>query len=507
MSSLQLTMSSTQNSTHEKDNINFEVEVIKSHEGELYETYDKKAITRLMLKVDAVILVSITFIATFEFLDKNTMGYAAVYGLKTDAKLKGNEYSWLSSIFYYAYLVTQPAVFFILPKVPVAKFASVSLILWGGVIMCMAACHNFGGLAAVRFFLGVLEAGILPTFMIIIGQWYQVKEHAIKSAFFNNSFAGIFGGILSYAIGQLNTSLPSWKLMFLIYGAATIVLGCILLFYLPDTVEKAWFLNETEKSIIKARVAMNQNGISLRNKMYNYNDIYEFLRDPKYYIIVIFILSYGITNSGITNFNPLIIQGFGYSQAQTTLLATPQAAVCMVSGVLASLIVLYTKNLRCISWVVSCLPCIAGVVIVHSVDVEAHRNLALAGVYLMGFYNVGWVIMISLVTSNTAGTVKKVFFSINVAVWYAVGNIIGPQFFIGTEAPFYKTGIRALEGSFIIQAITGIMYFIACFVENKRRDRKYGASQLTDAEKIEHGLEADREDLTDFKNIHFLYSY
>jgi hypothetical protein len=41
-------------------------------------------------------------------------------------------------------------------------------------------------------------------------------------------------------------------------------------------------------------------------------------------------------------------------------------------------------------------------------------------VYLMGFYNVPWVLCLSLVTSNTAGTTKKSFSSVSVAIAYAV---------------------------------------------------------------------------------------
>ena len=34
----------------------------------------------------------------------------------------------------------------------------------------------------------------------------------------------------------------------------------------------------------------------------------------------------------MTNFNPLIIAGYGFSRTKTVLMATPQAAVAMVSG-------------------------------------------------------------------------------------------------------------------------------------------------------------------------------
>lgn len=51
-------------------------------------------------------------------------------------------------------------------------------------------------------------------------------------------------------------------------------------------------------------------------------------------------------------------------------------------------------------------------------DTEQNRTASLIGVYLMGFYNVAWVMMISLVSSNNAGLTKKAFASTSVAVIY-----------------------------------------------------------------------------------------
>jgi hypothetical protein len=48
----------------------------------------------------------------------------------------------------------------------------------------------------------------------------------------------------------------------------------------------------------------------------------------------------------------------------------------------------------------------------------SERDASLAGVYLMGFYNVPWVLMLSLQSSNTAGATKKSFVSVSVAVFY-----------------------------------------------------------------------------------------
>lgn len=51
-------------------------------------------------------------------------------------------------------------------------------------------------------------------------------------------------------------------------------------------------------------------------------------------------------------------------------------------------------------------------------DVNTHRTASLIGVYMMGFYNVAWVMVMSLVSSNTGGTTKKAFATVSVAILY-----------------------------------------------------------------------------------------
>lgn len=52
--------------------------------------------------------------------------------------------------------------------------------LWGGVLMCHAACKNFGGLMAARFFLGVGEAAIAPGFALLTGMFYKREEQPLR---------------------------------------------------------------------------------------------------------------------------------------------------------------------------------------------------------------------------------------------------------------------------------------------------------------------------------------
>lgn len=113
-------------------------------------------------------------------------------------------------------------------------------------------------------------------------------------------------------------------------------------------------------------------------------------------------------------------------------MATPQAAVAMVAGATLTAISHFVQNLRCLFWIVSALIGLAGAVMVHTLDIDERRDASLAGVYIMGFYNVPWVFMLSLNSSNTAGATKKSFMGITVAVCYGMYRIFLVRSWLGT---------------------------------------------------------------------------
>jgi MFS family permease len=53
-------------------------------------------------------------------------------------------------------------------RYPVERVASILVVLWGICLILTVACTNYQGLYAQRFFLGLLESGISPLFMLIV---------------------------------------------------------------------------------------------------------------------------------------------------------------------------------------------------------------------------------------------------------------------------------------------------------------------------------------------------
>lgn len=255
------------------------------------------------IRTDLVVMPLITISMTLAFLDKvsqyfyatshllsdeptltarkqNALAYAAVYGLKDDTNLKNQEYSWLGSIFYFGYLFMEFPNLWIIYRLPAGRYMGACLMAWGVSLGLLAACHNFAGLAVIRFLLGAFEASILPCLILVNSTWYRREEQPLRTAFWANTFAGVFGGILSYAIGRIDGNLPTWKVktssyylytwrfsvvkakamqyIFIIYGAFTLLVGALVFFTLPESPSKAWFLNEDLKSVAILRLASNQ---------------------------------------------------------------------------------------------------------------------------------------------------------------------------------------------------------------------------------------------------------
>lgn len=138
---------------------------------------------RVLRRIDTVILPIMLTVYFLQGLDKATLAYSSVFGLLDDTKLVGDQYSWLGSIVYLAQLVMQPPLAWLLVRLPIAKFTSAMVLFWGVSLSCMAASHSFGGLLTTRFFLGVFEASVAPSFVAITQMWWRRREQTVRTSY------------------------------------------------------------------------------------------------------------------------------------------------------------------------------------------------------------------------------------------------------------------------------------------------------------------------------------
>lgn len=222
-----------------------------------------------------------------QILDKTVLGYGAIFGLEESTGLTGNQYSLVGSIAPIAQLAWQPFSSYLIVKVPHRILMPCLCFGWGVAQTCMAACHNFGGLLAARFFLGLFEAGCLPLFSIITSHWFRRAEQPIRVAawYSTNGLATIAASALSYGLGHIPSNvLESWQIIFLFVGLVTVITAPFVYWKLDNDIPSARFLDDEDKAKAIERLRANQTGTGSRE--FKWSHVLELALEPKTYLWV-----------------------------------------------------------------------------------------------------------------------------------------------------------------------------------------------------------------------------
>lgn len=110
------------------------------------------------------------------------------------------------------------------------------------------------------------------------------------------------------------------------------------------------------------------------------------------------------------------------------------------------------------------------------------------------------VLALQLPATNVAGYTKRVTSTAVVFLAYCIGNIIGPHAFLASEAPIYETGCKLIISCAAAQIVLCFALRVLLIRRNKKRD----AEGLSSADDVQDEV---LEDLTDFQNPKFRYSY
>lgn len=119
-----------------------------------------------------------------------------------------------------------------------------------------------------------------------------------------NGVGQIVGGLVAYGIAvgseKNGSAIAPWKVLFLVTGVLTIMLGLVFLFIVPDSQLNAWWLKKEDRALAVARVRVNQQGIG--NKHFKLYQVKEALLDPMTWAFFLYALISDIPNGGLTNF-------------------------------------------------------------------------------------------------------------------------------------------------------------------------------------------------------------
>jgi len=133
--------------------------------------------------------------------------------------------------------------------------------LWGTACMLQGFVHNYAGLLACRFFLGVFEGGLLTCIILYMSSFYprRMLQIRISIVIACNTLGGAFSGLLAAAIVNMDgvKGKAGWSWIFILEGILTVVIGFCAFYILPRSPLEAKFLTEQEKIYISEALTLD----------------------------------------------------------------------------------------------------------------------------------------------------------------------------------------------------------------------------------------------------------
>ncbi|KAK5046616.1 hypothetical protein LTR84_007377 [Exophiala bonariae] len=252
--------------------------------------------------------------------DRSNLGNAKTDGMDKDMKFKGNEYSLLILLFYVPFGLCDLPLNLLTKKFSGRVMLPTLMLGWGAMSLIQCAAKNFGGMLAIRLILGTFEAGFFAGVVFYMTLFYTRGELGFRIALFFGSalLAAAFSGLISYAVFQIkHVNVKGWMWLFIIEGAATVIVAAVAYFWLPARPDTAWFLNEAEKNAARAR-SLRDSSKSV-NSEFDLKACFATWKDWKFGLWVIISFTYPVAFATTSNFLPQIVQRLGYSVVKTNL--------------------------------------------------------------------------------------------------------------------------------------------------------------------------------------------
>src|SRR4051812_31484153 len=142
-------------------------------------------------------------------------------------------YAFGAGIFFLSYVTFEIPSNVILARVGARVWIARIMITWGIVSAATMFVRSAASFYALRFLLGLAEAGFFPGIIFYLTQWVPARERAQTIAAFMTATlaAGVIGGPVSGALLGLDGvgGIAGWQWLFLLEGIPSIVVGGIVL--------------------------------------------------------------------------------------------------------------------------------------------------------------------------------------------------------------------------------------------------------------------------------------
>ncbi|KAF2828767.1 MFS general substrate transporter [Ophiobolus disseminans] len=443
--------------------------------------FDPVAERRLVRKIDLYIVPTVALLYLFCFIDRANIGNARLAGFEKDLHLKGYNYNQVLSVFYISYII------FEIPSNMACKLIGPGWFLpgitfgFGILTVCFAFVRDIQTACAVRFLLGIFEAGMLPGIAYYMSRWYRRSELAFRLALYvvMAPLAGAFGGLLASAILRLPHfgTTKRWEMIFAIEGIITIALALIAFVTLTDRPETARWLSHEEKQMALNRLKSERVGATEVLDKMDKKKIVRGIWNPVVLMTSWTFLLNCITVQALAFFAPTIIRTI-YPRATVVhqqLMTVPPYIV----GAVAILVVNFTSwktDRRVVYMGFSALPVMVGYCMFLG-STSSKVRYAATFIITTGAFNSGALANAHVAANVVSDTARSSAIGMNV-MFGNIGGLISTWAFLPFDGPNFPIGNGLNLAAQGIVAITCLIMWFWMQADNKRRAQEDVARKI-----------------------------
>ena len=221
---------------------------------------DVTVLARAAAKVKRHVLPLFVVMFIVNYIDRVNIGFVRSH-LETDLGIGAAAYGLGAGLFFIGYALFEVPSNMLLQRYGARVWLTRIMFTWGAAAMAMAFVRGETSFYVLRFILGAAEAGFFPGIIYYFTQWLPASERGKTMAVFlsGSAIASVISGPVSGALLHISgLGLHGWQWMFLIEGAASVVLCAFVWFWLQSHPRQAKWLSEDEREALVAAIAEEQ---------------------------------------------------------------------------------------------------------------------------------------------------------------------------------------------------------------------------------------------------------